>query len=89
MKYNVIFFFTRSFIHPPDLMGSADEVEVVRRQKVLSDVLSESERHSAIVLSPADDIPVGIRPQQIAKQSCRWGGSTWPSKREGGRERDI
>ncbi len=56
-----------SFLH--HLMRSADQVEVVSAQEVRHHVFSEGEGDASVVLAPAHDVLVGIRPQQVAQQT--------------------
>ena len=50
-------------------MSSADKIHVVLLQESRHDVWSKSERDAAVVLAPASDIFIGIRPQQIAEEA--------------------
>ena len=52
-----------------DLVGTADEVEVVLVQELGDDVLSEGEGDAAVVLAPAVNVLVGVGPEQIAKKA--------------------
>ena len=52
------------------LVGSADEVQVVAVQELTDHVGSERKRDAAVVLSPALDVLVRVRPQQIAQKAC-------------------
>ena len=47
-----------------DLMGAADQVEVVLPQEVRDDVRAEGETHAAVVLAPALDVGVRVRPSR-------------------------
>ena len=51
------------------LVGSADEVKVMAAQELGNHVLPEGEGHAAVVLAPAHDVLVGVRPQQVAQQA--------------------
>lgn len=53
------------------LVGSADEVQVVAVEELADHISSECERDAAVVLSPALDVLVWVRPQQIAEEACR------------------
>ena len=53
-----------------DLVGSADEIEVVLGEEVPDDVLSEGEGNPSIVLTPSDDVSIGVGPKQVAHQAC-------------------
>jgi len=52
-----------------DLMGSADEIELVLLQELGHHLGSEGEADAAVVLAPAHGVLVGIGPEQIAQQS--------------------
>jgi len=52
-----------------NLMGSADEIQVVFSQETGHDVTSKGETDSSIVVTPSLNVLVGIRPQKIAQQS--------------------
>lgn len=51
------------------LMGSADEVQVVAVEELTDDVGSKREGDAAVILSPALDILVWVRPQEIAQEA--------------------
>lgn len=53
------------------LMGSADEVQVVAVEELTDDVGSEREWDAAVILSPALDVLVWVRPQEIAQEACK------------------
>lgn len=50
------------------LMRPADEVKIMSPQELHDDVLPKGEGHPAVVLPPADDIAVRVRPQQVTQQ---------------------
>lgn len=50
-------------------MGSADQVQVVAVEELADYVGSEGEGDAAVVLSPALDVFVGVRPQQITQEA--------------------
>ena len=50
-------------------MSSANEVQVVSVEELGDHVGSKCETHSPVVLSPALDILVRVRPEQITEQS--------------------
>jgi len=52
-----------------NLMSSTDEVHVVFLQEPGNDVRSKSEGNSSIVLAPAGDVLVRIRPQEITEKT--------------------
>ena len=52
-------------------MGSTDEVQVVAVQELADHIGSKGERDAAVVLSPALDIFVWVRPQQITQEAWR------------------
>jgi len=52
-------------------MSSAYKVKVMTIQEFAHYVSTECEWNSAIILTPALDIFVRIRPQQITQQSCK------------------
>lgn len=49
-------------------MGSADQVEVVAAKELGHDVFPEGETNASVILSPADDILIGIRPEQVTQE---------------------
>jgi len=51
-----------------DLVRAADEIEVVTPQELRHDVLAKRKAHAAVVLPPADDVLVGVGPQQVAQE---------------------
>jgi hypothetical protein len=53
-----------------DLVGTADEVHVVFLQEARDDIWAEREGDTAIVLGPAGDVLVGVRPQEIAEEAA-------------------
>merc|ERR1719474_8195 len=52
------------------LMGSAYEVQVVAVEELADHVSSEGKAHAPIVLTPALNILVRIRPEEITQQPC-------------------
>lgn len=50
-----------------DLMSTAYQVHIVFLQEAGNDIGSEGERHAAIVFTPACDIFIWVRPEQIAE----------------------
>ena len=50
-------------------MRSADEVEVVAGQKLCDGVGAKSVGHAPVVLPPALDVFVRVRPQQVAQEA--------------------
>lgn len=52
-----------------NLMGAAHEIQIVLSEERLDHVVTESERDTAIVLSPANNFLFGIRPEKIAQQT--------------------
>lgn len=50
-------------------MSSADEIEVMLPQELCHPIRTESIGNASVVLPPAPDLPVGIRPQEVAQQS--------------------
>lgn len=52
-------------------MPSTDQIQVVFLQKFGNHVGAESERHSAVVLVPAQ-LGGGVGPQQVAQQPCKY-----------------
>ena len=52
-----------------DLVGAADEVEVVLVKELGDDVLAEGEGDAAIVLAPPVDVLVGVGPEQVAEEA--------------------
>ena len=48
-------------------MSSAHQVKAVRGEELFDDVLPEGEGDPSIVLPPADNVPVWVRPKQIAQ----------------------
>jgi hypothetical protein len=53
-----------------DLMRTADEVHVVFLQEARDNVGAEREGDATVVLGPARDILVGVRPQQVAEETA-------------------
>ena len=51
-------------------MSSAYQIHVVFLQKSGDDIRSERERYTSIVFTPASDILVRIRPQEIAEKTA-------------------
>ena len=51
-----------------DLVRAANEVEVVAPQKLRHHVLAKRKAHAAVILPPADDVLVGVGPQQVAQK---------------------
>ena len=58
------------------LVGSADQVQVVAVQELADHISSEGEGDAAVILAPALDVLVWVRPQQIAQEAWRGGGNT-------------
>ncbi len=52
-----------------DLVSAADEVQVMSAQELGHHVLAKGKGHTAVVLSPAHDVLVGVGPQQVAQQT--------------------
>lgn len=55
-----------------DLVSATDQVDVVSVVKLLHDVFTECEAHSAIVLAPVCHFLVGIGPKKVAQKACVW-----------------
>src|SRR6218665_125982 len=55
----------------PYLMSSADQVKVMTVEEFANNIGTKSERYPPIIFTPALDILVGVRPQQITQQTCR------------------
>lgn len=53
-----------------DLVSSADQIHVVLLQESRNDVGTEGEGDTAIVFTPACDVLVRIRPEQIAEKTA-------------------
>lgn len=53
-----------------DLVRSADEVQVVAVEELADHVGPEGEGHAAVVLSPALNVLIRVRPQQVTQQPC-------------------
>ena len=53
-------------------MCTTDQIHIVFLQEARHDIWTEGEGDTTIVLTPAGDILVGIRPQQIAEQTTVW-----------------
>lgn len=51
------------------LVGSADEVQVVAVEELADHISSKRERDPTIVFSPALDVLVWVRPQQITQEA--------------------
>lgn len=39
-------------------------------QKLCDYIFTKREAYAAIILTPADDVLIGVRPQEIAQQAC-------------------
>ncbi len=52
-------------------MGSAYQVHVVFLQEARDDVRAKRERDATVVLRPADDVLIRVRPEEITEQACR------------------
>ena len=52
-----------------DLMGAADEIELLFLEEMSDDISTEGERDSTVGFVPAGDLFVGIGPKQITEQS--------------------
>ena len=52
-----------------NLMGAADEIHVVLLQEAGDNIGPECEGDTAVVLRPAGDVLIRVRPEQIAQQS--------------------
>jgi hypothetical protein len=52
-------------------MGATDEVQVVALQERRHNIRAEGERHASVVLAPANDVLLRVRPQEIAQQAWR------------------
>merc|ERR1719229_400622 len=52
-----------------DLVGSADQVEVVLVEEFRHDVRSEGVGHTPVVLTPTGNVLVGVGPQKVAKEA--------------------
>ena len=50
-------------------MGAADEIHVVFLEETRYNVWAECETDTSIVLAPARDVLVGIRPQQVTEET--------------------
>ncbi len=53
------------------LVGSADEVQVVAVEELADHIGPKGERDTAVVFSPALDVLVWVRPQQITQEAWR------------------
>ena len=53
-----------------DLVRAHHQVEVVLGQELAHDVGAEGVRDAAVVLRPASDVELWVRPQKVAKQPC-------------------
>ena len=53
----------------PHLMRTANEVNVVALQELGHDVRAKGEAHAAVVLAPAANVLVRVRPQQVAQEA--------------------
>lgn len=49
------------------LVSPTYEVEVVAAEELRDHVFPEGKRDAAVVLAPADDVLVGVRPKEVAK----------------------
>ena len=55
-----------------DLVSAANQVHIVLLQKPGDNVGAKSERDAAIILTPASNIFIWIRPQQVTEQATIW-----------------
>lgn len=53
-----------------DLVSTADEVHVMFLQEARYDVWTKGEGNTAVVFTPAGDILIRVRPEQIAKETA-------------------
>lgn len=53
-------------------MSSADQIQIMSVEELADDVGAECEGHAAVVLAPALHVLVGVRPQQVAQQTCNY-----------------
>lgn len=53
-------------------MRAADQVHVVLLQEARDDVGPEREGDAAVVLAPARNVFVGVRPEEIAEETAVW-----------------
>lgn len=51
------------------LVRSADEIEIMTRQESADDVGAERKRNTAVVVAPAVDFLIGIRPEEITEET--------------------
>lgn len=47
-------------------MGSTYQIQIVTIQELAYDICTEGERDTSVILSPALDVFIGIRPKQVA-----------------------
>lgn len=52
-----------------NLVSTADQVHVVFLEESRDNIRAEGERDTTVVLAPASDVLVGVRPQEIAEQT--------------------
>lgn len=60
-----------------DLVGAADQVEVVLVEELCHDVRPKGVGHTPVVLTPTGDVLVRVGPQEVA-QEARVGDVGWP-----------
>jgi hypothetical protein len=53
-----------------DLMGSANQIHVVLLKEALDNIGPKGEGHASVVLAPASDVFVRIRPEEIAEETA-------------------
>lgn len=51
------------------LVGTANQVQIVSAQELSNHIFSKSEGHTSVILTPADNIFIRVRPQQITEQA--------------------
>ena len=51
------------------LVGSADEVQVVAVEELADHIGAKGEGDAAVVFSPALDVFIGVRPQQVTQEA--------------------
>jgi hypothetical protein len=52
-----------------DLMRTADQIHIMFLQEARHHVRAEGEGDTAVVLAPAGDVLVGVRPKEVAEQA--------------------
>lgn len=53
------------------LVGSTDEIQIMAIEELADHISSKGKGDAAVILSPALDVLVWVRPEQVAQQAWR------------------